>query len=71
MFHFSGARQTNRLDKPEWYYTQILSWAKDNHLFVGTHIQPALTLAGRTDIKIRVLLVLMIQPPIEISYICI
>lgn len=54
MYHFTGARQTNRLDKPEWFYTQILNWARDNHIFVGTNIQPALNLAGHSDINIRV-----------------
>lgn len=54
MYHFTGPRQTNRLDKPEWFYTQILNWARDNHIFVGTHIQPALNLAGHSDINIRV-----------------
>lgn len=54
LYHFFGSRPTNRLDKPEWYYTQLLNWAKDNHIFVGTHIQPALNLAGHSDINIRV-----------------
>lgn len=55
LYHFSGVRQTNRLDKPEWFFTQILNWARDNHIFVGTHIQPALNLAGHSDINIRVI----------------
>ncbi|XP_031625269.1 RINT1-like protein [Contarinia nasturtii] len=53
LYHFTGPRQTNRPDKPEWFFTQILNWAKDNHIFVGTHIQPALNLAGHSDINIR------------------
>ena len=52
-YHFTGARQTNRLDKPEWFFTQILTWARDNHLFVGSHIQPALKLAGHSDGNVR------------------
>lgn len=54
MYHFTVARQTNRLDKPEWFFTQILNWARDNHIFVGTNIQPALNLAGHSDVNIRV-----------------
>lgn len=29
-FHFSGDRQTNRLDKPEWYLTHVLSLLREN-----------------------------------------
>lgn len=53
-YHFTGNRQTNRLDKPEWFFTQILSWAKDNHLFVGTYIQKAFSLANNGETNIRV-----------------
>lgn len=52
-YHFSGVRQTNRLDKPEWYLTQILTWAKDNHIFVGQNIQPAALKAGLAEHNVR------------------
>ncbi|KAL9701684.1 hypothetical protein quinque_005125 [Culex quinquefasciatus] len=52
-FHFSGSKQTNRLDKPEWYFTQILSWAKENHVFVGQNFQAAALKAGITSHNIR------------------
>ncbi|OON19577.1 RINT-1 / TIP-1 family protein, partial [Opisthorchis viverrini] len=29
-YHFTGSRKTNRLDKPEWYMTQILQWIRHN-----------------------------------------
>ena len=48
-----GTRQTNRTDKPEWYFTQILSWAKDNHIFVGEIFQTAANRACVSD-NIRV-----------------
>lgn len=48
-----GTRQTNRLDKPEWFFTQILSWAKDNHIFVGEIFQSAANRACVSD-NIRV-----------------
>ncbi|XP_064541666.1 RINT1-like protein [Drosophila montana] len=53
MFHFTGTRQTNRLDKPEWFYTQILNWGKETHFFVGKTFQPAAMKAGRLDYNIR------------------
>ncbi|CAO1304372.1 unnamed protein product [Diamesa tonsa] len=48
-YHFMGTRQTNRPDKPEWFFTQILSWAKDNHIFVGEIFQDAANRACVSD----------------------
>lgn len=53
-YHFTGVRQTNRLDKPEWFFTQILTWAKENHAFVASHFQLAANRAGRSDLNVRV-----------------
>ncbi|XP_026317786.1 RAD50-interacting protein 1 [Hyposmocoma kahamanoa] len=39
-FHFTGSRQTARLDRPEWFLTQTLTWIKDHQGFVRSHIQP-------------------------------
>ena len=30
LFHFVSKRQTNRVDKPEWYLTQTLTWIQDH-----------------------------------------
>jgi RAD50-interacting protein 1 len=48
-YHFMGTLQTNRPDKPEYYFTQILNWAKDNHLFVGELFQSPAGRAGITE----------------------
>lgn len=39
-YHFSGNRQTNRRDKPEWYLRQVLQWIIDHAKFIETHVQP-------------------------------
>ncbi|XP_053952896.1 RINT1-like protein [Anastrepha ludens] len=52
-YHFTGVRQTNRLDKPEWFFTQILNWSKEGHLFVGQTFQPAAVKAGKLNYNIR------------------
>ncbi|KAJ8021540.1 RAD50-interacting protein 1 [Holothuria leucospilota] len=39
-YHFFGKRQTNALDKPEWYFTQILNWVRDHSHFLEQTIQP-------------------------------
>lgn len=54
MYHFTGIKQTNRFDKPEWFYTQILNWGKETHLFVGKTFQPSAVKAGKLDFNIRV-----------------
>lgn len=48
-YHFMSNRQTNRPDKPEYFFTQILNWAKDNHHFVGEIFQGPATRACATD----------------------
>ncbi|XP_013109700.1 RINT1-like protein [Stomoxys calcitrans] len=53
MYHFTGVRQTNRLDKPEWFFTQILNWGKESHLFVGKTFQTSAVKAGQLDFNIR------------------
>lgn len=39
-YHFSGNRPTNRRDKPEWYFRQILQWIGDHTKFIETNVQP-------------------------------
>jgi hypothetical protein len=46
LYHFYGARQTNRTDKPEWYFTQILTWIRDHIDFVAKWIQPVIDKLG-------------------------
>ncbi|KAL2102119.1 hypothetical protein ACEWY4_001287 [Coilia grayii] len=41
-YHFTGNRQTNSLNKPEWYLTQILMWMGNNSNFMEEKIQPIL-----------------------------
>ncbi|XP_068631637.1 RAD50-interacting protein 1 [Battus philenor] len=40
MFHFTGSRQTARIDRPEWFLTQTLTWIKDHRTFVNDYVQP-------------------------------
>ncbi|GFW08027.1 RAD50-interacting protein 1 [Trichonephila clavipes] len=42
IFHFMGKKLTNRLDKPEWYLTQILTWISDHSLFLEQTVEPIL-----------------------------
>ncbi|XP_057323091.1 RAD50-interacting protein 1 [Microplitis mediator] len=40
VYHFTGNKQTNRRDKPEWYFTQILSWIRDHESWIEKNVQP-------------------------------
>ncbi len=44
-YHFMNSRPTNRPDKPEYFFTQILNWAKENHRFVSEIFQTPATKA--------------------------
>uniref|UniRef100_A0AAY4B996 RAD50-interacting protein 1 n=1 Tax=Denticeps clupeoides TaxID=299321 RepID=A0AAY4B996_9TELE len=52
-YHFSGNRQTNSLNKPEWYLTQVLMWMGYNSGFMDEKIQPILDHTG-IDINAKV-----------------
>ncbi|KAI5801476.1 TIP-1 family-domain-containing protein [Peziza echinospora] len=41
-YHFEGDKQTNRLDKPEWFFNHVLSLVEDYTPFITTNIQPLL-----------------------------
>ncbi|XP_025106000.1 RAD50-interacting protein 1-like [Pomacea canaliculata] len=41
-YHFYGKRRTNSIDKPEWYFTQVLNWIRDHWDFLAQNIQPLL-----------------------------
>ncbi|KAM7366778.1 hypothetical protein PAMP_014724 [Pampus punctatissimus] len=47
-YHFYGNRQTNSLNKPEWYLTQVLMWMGNSSTFMEEKIQPILDRAGVT-----------------------
>ncbi|KAJ7785875.1 TIP-1 family-domain-containing protein [Mycena metata] len=45
-YHFEGSRQTNRLDKPEWYFTHVLNVMHEHRAFMESVIQPLLSSTG-------------------------
>ncbi|KAJ7923065.1 TIP-1 family-domain-containing protein [Mycena leptocephala] len=42
-YHFEGTRQTNRLDKPEWYFTHVLNAMHEHRPFMESVIQTLLS----------------------------
>ncbi|XP_018566371.1 RAD50-interacting protein 1 [Anoplophora glabripennis] len=68
-YHFYGARQTNRPDKPEWYFTQILTWIRDHRDFVGKYIQPVIDKLGLHHIDAKLELIRgLVQLAVEKLY---
>lgn len=59
-FHFSGNRRTNRLDRPEWFLTQILTWLRDHLPFLKKYLQP---IADGLDMKINVQVIYNVIKP--------
>lgn len=57
IYHFTGAKLTNRQDKPEWFFTQILTWIKDHVQWVQKYIQPIADSIGfrHLDIKVNII----------------
>ncbi|KAL0950725.1 hypothetical protein HGRIS_007501 [Hohenbuehelia grisea] len=41
-YHFEGKRQTNRLDKPEWYFTHVANVAHEHRSFMDSVVQSLL-----------------------------
>ncbi|CAJ0757137.1 5599_t:CDS:10 [Entrophospora sp. SA101] len=45
-FHFNSRRATNRIDKPEWYFTYILTAIREHSPFLQEVVQPILDKAN-------------------------
>lgn len=54
IYHFTGVKQTNRRDKPEWFLTQTLTWIKDHSEWVEKMVQPIAHTAGCDKINVKV-----------------
>ncbi|KAL4240718.1 RAD50-interacting protein 1 [Mactra antiquata] len=52
-YHFYGNKQTNDKGKPEWYFTQVLSWIRDHSDFLDQRIQPLLREAGKKQVDAK------------------
>ncbi|THH21006.1 hypothetical protein EW146_g461 [Bondarzewia mesenterica] len=50
-YHFEGSRQTNRLDKPEWYFTHILDASHKHRPFMEDVVQKLLSTTKYRDIN--------------------
>lgn len=56
LYHFYGNRKTNRIDRPEWYFTQILTWIRDHQDYIGTWVQPVIEKFGLHHMDAKVII---------------
>lgn len=61
-YHFEGSRQTNRLDKPEWYFTHVQNLAHDHRPFMEKVIQALLSSTDYASIDAWREFVLLLLP---------
>ncbi|KAF9458336.1 TIP-1 family-domain-containing protein [Collybia nuda] len=61
-YHFEGNRLTNRLDKPEWYFTHILNVAHEHRPFMESIIQKLLTSSDYSHLNAWVEFTLQLLP---------
>ncbi|XP_011300021.1 RAD50-interacting protein 1 [Fopius arisanus] len=53
-YHFTGSKQTNRRDKPEWFFTQILTWIKDHARWTERNVQPVADATGFHHVNTKI-----------------
>ncbi|KAK2461679.1 hypothetical protein APHAL10511_006142 [Amanita phalloides] len=61
-YHFEGTRQTNRLDKPEWYFTHVQNIAHDHRSYMITVIQGLLSSTEYSGINAWCEFILLLLP---------
>ncbi|KAK2579114.1 hypothetical protein KPH14_001285 [Odynerus spinipes] len=53
IYHFTGSKLTNRQDKPEWFFTQVLTWIKDHVQWVQKYVKPVADSIGFNHIDVK------------------
>ncbi|EDV20641.1 uncharacterized protein TRIADDRAFT_31481 [Trichoplax adhaerens] len=53
-FHFYGKKQTNSIEKPEWYFTQVSNWIRDHSQYLQYTIQPILNQNNFENVDARI-----------------
>ncbi|OCF36565.1 hypothetical protein I316_01816 [Kwoniella heveanensis BCC8398] len=61
-YHFQGTKGTNRVDKPEWAFANILDQIYEHQNFLSSYLQPLTTRAGYEEISIKSEFTLLLLP---------
>ena len=54
-FHFSGERKTNKLEKPEWYLTQVLKWLQETKDYLDAEFQPLMEKVSNQPDSVKIM----------------
>ncbi|XAO24018.1 hypothetical protein I312_102808 [Cryptococcus bacillisporus CA1280] len=61
-YHFMGTKGTNRIDKPEWAFANILDQVYTHQTFLTTYIQQLTSQAGYTSVSAKYEFTLLLLP---------
>ncbi|WWC69475.1 uncharacterized protein I206_103416 [Kwoniella pini CBS 10737] len=61
-YHFMGQKGTNRVDKPEWAFANILDQIYEHQSFLSSYVQRLASLSGYEDIDIKSEFTLLLFP---------
>ncbi|OXM81277.1 hypothetical protein C364_01141 [Cryptococcus neoformans Bt63] len=61
-YHFMGTKGTNRIDKPEWAFANILDQMYIHQAFLTTYIQTLTSQAGYTSVSVKSEFTLLLLP---------
>ncbi|WVQ70105.1 uncharacterized protein L199_008330 [Kwoniella botswanensis] len=61
-YHFMGTKGTNRVDKPEWAFANILDQIYEHQSFLSTYLQQLSSKSGFEDIDIKSEFTLLLFP---------
>ncbi|KAK8869829.1 hypothetical protein IAR55_000397 [Kwoniella newhampshirensis] len=61
-YHFQGSKGTNRVDKPEWAFANILDQIYEHQTFITTYLQPLSARSGYESVDIRSEFTLLLFP---------
>lgn len=54
-YHFTGKKQTNQPDKPEWYFSRVLNWIREYRNFLVEWLGPVYEQNGRSRMDSQVM----------------
>ncbi|WVQ98696.1 hypothetical protein IAU59_005827 [Kwoniella sp. CBS 9459] len=61
-YHFQGSKGTNRVDKPEWAFANILDQIYEHQNFLSSYVQPLTSRAGYEETSVKSEFTLLLFP---------
>ncbi|EIW69690.1 hypothetical protein M231_06298 [Tremella mesenterica] len=61
-YHFQGSKSTNRVDKPEWAFSNILDQIYQHTDFISDYLQPLVSRSGSSEVDVKSEFTLLLFP---------